>query len=319
MQIITVLLNPAIDRVIEVPGLALGKHLKGRLKTRYPAGKALNVSRCLAVLEHPSVATGLVGKAEVGFYNGHVRRHHGDLIKCQFAPVDGRTRENITLIDSKANLETHIRDVGFTVTRKDIDRLRRFLRKLLKGGNIVCFCGSLPPGIDEDVFLSLVDQCVEAGAKVVVDSSGPHMQAIAKKEIWLVKPNIAELEEISDQKAEDESSIYEAARRLNRHVELVLVSAGRSGAYLVTKDASLKGDFRLPPDRIVNTVGCGDCLLAGFLGGVVAKLSHGDALRNAIAAASASALAETPAGFQHSVFRGFRQEVRICAWTPANR
>jgi 1-phosphofructokinase len=317
MQIITVLLNPAIDRVIEVRGLDPGKHLQGRLKARYPAGKAVNVSRCLAVLEHHSIATGLVGRAEVDLYRHYIRHHHGDLVECQFVPVDGRTRENITLIDSKATVETHIRDVGFTVTPGDIDRFQQVLGKLMSGETIVCFCGSLPPGIDEDIFLSLVDQSVAAGAKVVVDSSGPHMKAIAKKEIWLVKPNIRELEETSNQKLESEVSIYEAARRLNRHVEFALVSAGRRGAYLVTKDESLRGYLHLSSERIVNTVGCGDCLLAGFLAGVVDRLPHGDNLRSAVAAASASALSETPAGFQHSLFARLRQEVRIVPWNPS--
>jgi len=317
MKIVTVLLNPAIDRVIEVSGLRLGKHLPGRLKVRYPAGKALNVSRCLAVLGHPSFATGFVGKGEIDLYHDYIHLHHNELVECRFLPVYGQTRENITLIDSQTNVETHIRDAGFSITGEDVDRLREVLQESATGESIVCFCGSLPPGLKDETFLNLVDLCVRANAKVVVDSSGPHMKDIAREGIWLIKPNLAELEEIRSEKLDSTVSIHAAARHLNEKVGLVLVSAGKSGAYLVTREGSWWGYLLVSAEQIVNTVGCGDCLLGGFLAGTLEGLSPAQALCKGVAAASASALSRTPAEFTDSVSRDLERKVNIVAWSPS--
>lgn len=319
MHIVTVLLNPAIDRVIDTPGLILGQHLKGRLRVRYPAGKALNLSRSLAILGHPSIATGFVGEGEIGFYEEYIHLHHGNLINCRYVSVEGGTRENITLIDTKAQRETHIRDVGFTVTQEDVDRLRKLLAELVTKESLVCFCGSLPPGIDDDTFLNLVDLCVTAEARVAIDSSGPHMKKISNKSIWLVKPNVAELEEITSRMLESASSLYEAAQHLNEQIELVLVSAGERGAYLVTRGGAWRGYLRLPKESIVNTVGCGDALVAGFLAGAVSGLSFAEALRRGVAAAGASALSEAAAGFKDSDFRRLLHEAAILPWNPSRQ
>jgi fructose-1-phosphate kinase PfkB-like protein len=126
-----------------------------------------------------------------------------------------------------------------------------------------------------------------------------------------MKPNVNELEEISGYRLESEADIYEAAQDLNNRIQIVLVSAGQSGAYLVTKEGSWRGRLDLPQTSVLNTVGCGDCLLGGFISGAMAGLEFPESLRRGLAAAAANAQSEGVAQFQRCDFERLLQQARV--------
>lgn len=285
--IVTVSLNPAIDRIIEVPGLALGEHKVGRLVTRLPAGKAVNVSRALAILGAPSVATGFVGREELAMFE---RSLDPAAIRSDFIPVHGSTRENITLVDPLAHRETHVRDVGFEVREADRAILREKLSKLCAPGVMVVFAGSLPQGVTAADFASLVQDCIEAGANVAVDTSGEALLAAARLPLWLIKPNEVELSEVSQASVSTEAQLLDAGRRLAARIRNVVVSRGREGVVCFAGSSVWKGRVDISPDRVRNTVGCGDCLLAGYLAATLQGGDAAEACRCALAAATASAV-----------------------------
>jgi 1-phosphofructokinase len=302
-QIITVCLNPAVDRILEVPGFTVGSHQRGRQLSRHPAGKAVNVSRALAALGIASTATGFVGSRELGFFEDFLS---SSKTNAQFLAVDGITRENVTVIDPIARRETHIRDIGFAVLKRDLQRLKKKLKLMLHPGTLLIFSGSMPPGIEDSDFIDLIETCVSGQARVAIDSSGSAIRAAASLPLWLVKPNVAELAEMVGRTASTERQIAAIGRDLGRRVRVLLVSCGEHGGYAFIDGSTLVGRVDVDRSRVVNTVGCGDCLLAGF----VAAQSRGEdareSYRYALAVASAAAVSAEAAQFDIKDVEAFR-------------
>jgi 1-phosphofructokinase family hexose kinase len=284
---IAVVLNPAIDRVIEVEALDVGEHVRGRSTDRHPAGKAVNVARVLGQLGHAAMLTGFVGEAEAAWFEKFVA---ADGVRAQLFAVPGATRENITLLERDTKRELHVRDVGFTVRDEDVERLASKITLLCRPGVALIFSGSLPQGLSEDAFVGLIRRGIERGAQVAVDCSGPAAHAAVREKLWLVKPNPMELEAMAGRPVGDLADQVAAARALTQTVEAVLLSRGADGAVLVNADTALAGRVPLEPTEVHNTVGCGDALLAGFLAGLLEGRPDRDALVRGLAAATAAAV-----------------------------
>ncbi len=289
-RIIAVALNPAIDRVIEVPNLAIGAHQVARLLSRDPAGKAVNLAKGLALLEVPSVLTGLVGAAESDYYARDAAAYG---VPMQMLPVAGHTRENITLIDPAGRTETHLRDRGFVVQPGELAALRRGLAGMAGPDATFVFSGSLPEGIAPAEFADLLAICRQGGARLAVDVSGPALAVAVEADPWLIKPNRQELQDLLGRRLPATGDLLAAGADLARRVDQVLVSCGPDGAYLFSAGAAWHGRCDVAADRIASTVGCGDALLAGFLAGLHKGLDLPGALRLALAAAAATAMSPT--------------------------
>jgi 1-phosphofructokinase len=306
--IITVTLNPAIDRVIEVENFTLGAHQVGREVLRSPGGKAVNISRILSALGVPTVATGFLGADN--------RKEFAPLladmsVRAEFFTVPGRTRENVTIADPATGQETHVRDVGLTVSPRDVARLSSKLSLLSRAGGIVIFSGSLPPSMAPEVFGQLVETCMKAKARVAVDTSGPALREIGGRPLWLAKPNAAELPDLAGRELPDLKDQLTAARRLTWHIDNVLFSRGAEGAYLFTQELALFGRAPLEAGRVRNTVGCGDALLGAFVGAVFKGLPPRQAFAEAVACSTATACTLMPAELDVQVLEELRPLVEI--------
>jgi 1-phosphofructokinase len=278
-NVVTVSLNPAIDRVIEVPNLALGGHQRGRTRSRQPAGKGVNVSRALAALGTRSIATGFLGHDDVELFE---RSLDPSIVQAQFLAVEGRTRENITLVDPEQRIDTHVRDVGFTVHDTELARLRKKLALLCDEASLVLFCGSVPDGIDPPAFVQMLAACVGAGSKL---------------SLWMMKPNAAELGDLTGGSVDDAGGAIAAAGALVDRIQTILVSLGSEGSVLLAGGRVLRGRIAVPPERVRNTVGGGDCLLAGYVGGIANGLDVADAYRQALAVGAAATVGLATAQF----------------------
>jgi len=261
--IVCVALNPCWDRTLEVPDLEIGKHLRGRLLSVQAAGKAVNVARLLAALGTPSVLTGFVGAGDRDRFAASFAK---TAVRLEMFEAAGRTRENITLVDPRRKVDTHIRDVGVALADEDLPRLTKKLRILAGKGAYVLFTGSLTPGLDAETFAGLLRVCCEKGARVAVDSSGPGLEAIGRvKDLWLVKPNREELAEVAGADVDTDDAIRAAAETLRRRIDEVAVTLGDEGAMLFARTGAWRARPHLDPDAVINTVGSGDALLAGYV------------------------------------------------------
>jgi len=303
-KIVAVALNPAIDRVVEVEDFHVGGHRRGRRLARYPAGKAINVARTLAQLGESCVVTGFIGQGDEPWYrdfleqqgtaSGEAADSDTPLIDCRLVPVDGDTRENISVVDPRCpESDTHIVEQGFTVSGGDIERLQEALTSLAQPGVLFAFCGSLCEGVSPATFRQFLEQCIEAGAMVAVDSSGAALRAVADLPLWLIKPNREELAELTDETIDSVEQQQATAERLAGTIRWVLVSAGGEGAMLVDANGQATAHLQLDANNFKGTVGCGDVLVGSFLAGWQVADADSNraifALRRAVTAATLSA------------------------------
>lgn len=293
---ITVTLNPAVDRALEVSGFQVGQHARARRVGLLPAGKGINVARGLARLGGEAIACGFVGRGEQRLYRDSLER---DGVCYALSPVAGVTRTNITILDPQRGTTTHLREEGFSVSDEDVKALRSDLEQRLQqaDGGDVAFCGSLPPGITPRDFCALLRACDRAGGRVAVDTSGEAFRAaIESGAVHTIKPNLAELGQcLKSEISADEAP--EQARRLLDTVECVLLTLGESGAWVVRAEGEIGMHCRTGEAPARNTVGCGDAFLAGWFYGLGQSGEVQEALRWAVASGAASALAASTVGY----------------------
>jgi len=295
MSIITVGLNPAIDRILECRGFHIGGNQRVRQIARLAAGKAANVNRALAQFGVDSIATGFVGANEVQFFHEQLMAAgSGGHILCRFVGVGTTTRENMTILDTDSHGETHLRDRGLVVTHEETCLLEQKLTHELDvntaetASSIVVFAGSLCEGCGIDYFVSLLDKCVAKGARVVVDASGESLRAAATRNLWLLKPNLEEFRQLVGREVPNTATaIRDAAVPFLKNIQNLLVSRGSMGAVLITPDGAWSGCIATPITPI-RTVSCGDHLLAGYLANLAH--THESALAAALSVATARAL-----------------------------
>jgi len=285
--IITVTFNPSCDKTVEIPGFAAGQTVRARTIRRQPAGKGVNVSRCMAAMGCPSTATGFLGRAEADIYD---RSFEGTEVAVDFVHVKGDTRQNTTILDPGGGPETHIREEGFTVGEEEIAALEQKLGQLLRQGDLAVFSGSSPPGMVPAHTGRFVAACKAIGCYVAVDTSGPALAEAVEAGCSIAKPNICELEELAGRKIDGEDDIMRAAQQILERVKILLVTLGEGGAYCFTSDGAWKGTANVKDVR--NTVGAGDAFLAGFAVGYTEGRPLDACLRQAVACGTASTLKE---------------------------
>jgi 1-phosphofructokinase family hexose kinase len=292
MAILTIGFNPAIDRVLECPDFHIGGHQQALQVARLAAGKAANVNRALAQLGTDSIATGFVGTDELEFFHEQLLSAGPGRILCRFVEVGGKTRENITILDPKRRLETHLRDKGFSVTAEEAGFLQQKMAHELKPGDVAVFAGSLCAGLDAEFFGKLLDQAGAMGAKVVVDSSGEPLRAAGTHKIWLLKPNLEEFRQLVGVEVPNAAAaLRDAATPLLKNIQNILVTRGPMGAVLLTENGTYSARMTTK-DMARRTVGCGDHLLAGFVSEMTAGRDVEAALATAVACATARAMSE---------------------------
>lgn len=316
LGIVTVTLNPAVDRVLEAPEFEVGKHVRARRIALFPAGKGVNVSRALSVLGRRSIATGFVGKNELHMFEEHLERAGKGAAVSQFLVVRARTRDNTTVIDPVNETETHIIDEGFAVLPDDVQRISSKLAMLAREDVYMVFAGSLPPGMSAEALMAMIRRSVEQGARVIVDLSGAALDAISGQRVWCCKLNEEELAQAAGGTSLDsDEAFFTAGRSLlvnnGGWLDVVLASRGVQGAALFTAGAEFTGKVGVHPGRILTSVGCGDALLAGALDGHVRTGNWREALREGLAVATANAVVEEAGALRLEDIEEFRQAAII--------
>jgi 1-phosphofructokinase len=308
-DIVTITLNPTVDRVIEVPGLKVGSHVRGRLLSWQPAGKAVNVSRSLALMNVSSVAAGFACPDTVEAFR---RTCLASGISPAFTTIEGMTRENITLVDPETGCETHIRDVGPTVDGAAIQRLRDDLKKCITRDTRVVVTGSCAQGMDVSAYRDLLMFCQNLGGRLVIDAADDFLRVACDCHPAVIKPNIAELADTINEPLETESEIIRAGRHLAEKVGIVLVTLGDRGAYCFADGSHWHGVVQLDGFTARSTVGCGDAFLAGFLAGYAhSEKQIDEGFRYALAVSVASAADEKPADFDLKLAESLLEKIEL--------
>ncbi|MDQ1248812.1 MAG: 1-phosphofructokinase [Actinomycetota bacterium] len=279
-MIITVTLNPSLDRTLAVAQLLRGEVLRADETLEDPGGKGVNVTRFLTAAGTASIAVLPAG--------GSIGRGLVALLEDQGIPhlaiaIAGRTRANVAVVEPDGTT-TKLNEPGPVLTSVEIEALIAAVADLTSLDDWVVVAGSLPPDLDATIITGLAEVARSAGAKFALDASGPALADGLAARPDLIKPNAEELGEIlgTDLTSMDEvlAGCHEARRR---GADAVICSLGGDGAVLVDSVGTWLATG--PAVDVQSTVGAGDCLLAGFLHG---GGSGPDALRTGVAWATAA-------------------------------
>lgn len=285
--VVTVTLNPAIDRTVTVDRLTLGAVHRARSSVTNAGGKGVNVAGCLADWGLKPVATGLLGRDNAAPFEAFFAAKG---IDDRFVRAPGETRTNIKIADLSTADTTDINLPGLTVDTAALAEVRTVLAEAVGPGSLAVVAGSLPEGLAPDTLALLVGDLAARGVPVVLDTSGePLRRALAADVAHLpicIKPNRAELEDFAGRLLPREADLVVAARDLvRRGIALVVVSRGTEGALFVDAEAALAA--RLPPVAALSTVGAGDAMVAGLVAGLAAGAGLAEIARLSTAFAAA--------------------------------
>lgn len=296
-MIYTVTFNPAIDYIMHVDTMKLGRINRSNYEEVQYGGKGINVSTMLRTLGEDTVALGFIA----GFTGKELEEGVKKLgVTTQFISLqEGNTRINIKL---KSRLgenvlaeETEINGQGPKITPEAVGQLFEQLSQLTSG-DILVLAGSVPTSLPDDIYEQILERVKEKQVKVVVDATKQLLLNVLKYEPFLIKPNIHELGELfglTEAELEKKETIIFYAKQLHEMgAKHVLVSRAEEGAILVGDDGNVY-ECQAPTGIVKNSVGAGDSMVAGFLyGWMVADASCEEALKWGIAAGSATAFAD---------------------------
>lgn len=287
-MIYTVTFNPSLDYYVQV------NNLKGGLVNRTVGerlavgGKGINVSLALKELGEETLAIGFVA----GFTGKYIRDKVTELgLNFDFIDVEGQSRINVKI---KGNTETDINSTGAPVTVKDVNKLVRKLKNNLKEGDWLAVCGSVPPTLPTTIYADIFKKLKNIpNINLVVDSNGKLLTETLKFRPFLIKPNIFELCEVFNLTSmPDIEGVFAHARRLQEMgARNVIVSMGNAGAAMVTEN-SQSIYVRAARGELVNSVGAGDSMIAGFIHEYRNSQNYFSALNFATAAGSACAFTQ---------------------------
>jgi tagatose 6-phosphate kinase len=306
-MITTVTLNPAIDITYYINDF----HGKGmhRIQKIYkePGGKGINVAKVIRALGIPVTTTGFIGG-----YNGRWIKDKLDQLhlKNEFERVMAESRLCLNILDDKTLNETELLELGPTISSIEYNRLKNRLEILSKKSKFVSFSGSLPSGLENDTYAELIELVQRNGAKAVLDTSGVPLKSALASKPFMIKPNRSELASLLDQSEISEEEILKVMREWHETgIACTVVSLGSDGFI-----ANIKGQYlKVIPPKIqpVNTVGCGDTLVAALMAGVYRGKETQEYLCEGAAAAATNALEERAGVISLETMNQLREKVQI--------
>ena len=272
-MIFTVTLNPSIDYVVRLDKLTNGITNRTTSEEYYFGGKGINVSCVLAELGLDSTAYGFVagftGEAiEKGIRNDRIIT---DFIKLKH----GISRINIKI---KAGEETEINCQGPHIDDSELERLLQKIDRIASGDTLV-IAGSIPNTMPDDVYERMLERISRKDVKIVVDATNQLLVNSLKYKPFLIKPNRQELSEIFGTEVKTEDDIEKYAKELQKMgAKNVLISLGGEGAMLIDENGE-KHKAGVLKEKVINTVGSGDSMVAGFVAGYEKEHSYPYALK----------------------------------------
>lgn len=285
-MIYTLTVNPSLDYVTFVHDLTLGEINRSKSEQIFPGGKGINVSIVLKNLGFENKALGFIA----GFTGEQVQKYLNELgcISDFIKVKKGITRVNIKI---KSNHITEINGQGPYITQNEMDELYKKLDKVTNE-DILVLAGNIPNSMPKSLYADIVKRYASKNLKIIVDATGNSLVNVLKYHPFLIKPNKSELEEIFNVTLESMDDITNYGKKLQKMgAQNVLISLAEKGAVLITKDKDVYYS-EAPKGKLVNSVGSGDSMVAGFMAGFLETGNYEYALKMGTCAGSASAFSE---------------------------
>lgn len=282
----TVTLNPSLDYIVNVPNFKASAINRSSEERFLPGGKGINVSQVLTNLGLPNIALGVVG----GFTGDYLvkllkgKKINEDLIFQE----DVLTRVNVKI---RSNSETAINGQGPDISEDTKNKLLNQIKSLNKGDYLV-LAGKIPPSMPSNFYLEIMKSIKNKDIEVVVDAEKEQLKTSLSYRPFLIKPNEEELGSVFDVEINSNSNVIHYAKELQKlGARNVLVSLGEKGAILITEGNKVYFG-NSPKGELINSVGAGDSMVAGFLYGYLKENSFEEALKYGLSCGAASAFSE---------------------------
>jgi 1-phosphofructokinase/tagatose 6-phosphate kinase len=272
-MIITVTLNTAIDKTLEVPNFRIGRRHRSVAQATMPGGKGVNVARAIKRLGRPVIATGFAGGATG---TRIVEALTAESILTDFVRIGEESRTNTAVLDETTGEQTEINERGPAVTEDEMRLFREKLLYLAQGAQLCVFAGSLPRGVEPDVYGALIKELRKLGVTTVVDTDGEPLRHAVRAEPDVASPNAREAEELVGHEFNDDeertlaiAEIVELGAR-----EAIMTVPDGCFAQVMTESGPQRYRVRVVEQEARAAVGSGDAFLAGY---VAARYSGGTA------------------------------------------
>lgn len=285
-MIYTVTFNPSLDYIVGVKDFKLGATNRTSYEQMLAGGKGINVSYVLKNLGFESTAIGFLA----GFVGEELKRRIvADGINADFLTLeDGISRINVKLKDIDG---TEINGMGPDIAPDKVKELRAKINAL-KAGDILVLAGSIPQSMPDTIYMDIMADLQGRGVNIVVDATRDLLMNVLSYKPFLIKPNNHELGEIFGVELSTREEVVPYAKKLQeKGARNVLVSMAGEGAVLIDENGCVYMS-EAPKGKVVNAVGAGDSMVAGFVAGYLEKKNYEYAFHKGLAAGSASAFSE---------------------------
>lgn len=282
-MIYTLTLNPSLDYVMHLNNLITGSLNRSQKEEVYPGGKGINVSIVLNNLRIPNKALGFIA----GFTGSEIDSLMQELgSNTDFIMLDnGISRINVKI---EAEEETELNALGPKITPSDLKDLYIKLNQL-QDGDFLVLAGSIPNSIPDSIYQDIMKELSHKNIKIVVDATKKLLLNVLKYNPFLIKPNQHELAELFNTQITSDDQIITYAYKLQEMgAQNVLISMGGDGSILLTHQGEIL-KTSVPTGTVLNTVGSGDSMVAGFIAGYLKTNNLEQALKWGTAAGSATA------------------------------
>lgn len=306
-MIITLTLNPCIDRTVSIPGFVYGGTNRIARTRQDVSGKGINVSVALRHLQMDTVCLGFCYREQEALMEQALDAQG---IAHDLVRVEGGLRMNFKVFDESRKVMTEFNERGAAVDESAAERVLEKIRQYLGRAELIVLTGSVPDGVPDDIYETIICMAREKGVRAVLDASGPLLEKGLRARPFLVKPNLDEFREMFREKLDAGMSVQEIAEETAaRGVEYVCVSMGADGALLAGADGVWRAGA---PDVDVRGIqGAGDSLVAGICYALARGASGEEMLRCATAAAGASLMLPGTQMCRLEDFLALRAKIRV--------
>jgi 1-phosphofructokinase family hexose kinase len=305
--IYTVVLNPAIDVWYRLDELQPGATWLDVQSEIHPAGKGFNVAKAIRILGEEVCVISVVPENDERRF-ARLCEELG--IGTEFCAAPGSARINATIIESDNGGMTHINSAGPSFAPRIQDELLARLTKKIRSGDTVVFTGSVPRGFDGDVYKKLIAECLRRKAITLLDSRGKAFKFGVRAKPTMIKPNLSELEQYFGEPIKGVRHIaLKAKKLLDNGIAFVFVSLGSDGMIAMHENDCLL--CSTPQIKAVDTVGCGDALVAGIVVAHKRHFSFSEMCRMAVACGASNATHTGPGSISNSEVAHLMEDVKI--------
>ena len=305
-MIYTITLNPALDRIIQISDLKTDDSNKIIKEDKFAGGKGIDVSKVIRELDGISTALGFIGGFD-GLELEGLLINNG--VICDFIKISNETRSNIIIQDIDKKMQTSLNSKGPSIKPAE---LADFFHKIraIDDAEFVVISGSIPPGVNLNIYEQIIDLMRKKGVKVSLDADGESLLQGIRAKPYMIKPNKHEfMRLIREEVSSIDDFVFHARNLVNKGISLVIVSLGADGIIAAGKT---KAFHVIPPKvEVVNKVGAGDSLVAGIVHAMTKGKPLEESLALGVAAGTATTIVEGTALCRKGDVMKIKEQVKI--------